>query len=160
MNNKNLKKAIDRYGKEYIVELTKQLILSDSKATGELINSLSYEVLETANGVLLNVKAAAYLKYVDGGRKAGEIPPPIAPIMKWVDARGISKTSSNKDISTKEIAFAISKSIGKNGIKATNILKKAQFNFLANKGALADLLSGAKNDVVDLISDTLKNILK
>lgn len=158
MDNRNLKKAMDKYGKEYIKELTKQLLLADKKATGKLVNTLSYEVLETTNGLVLNIKAAAYLKYVDGGRKAGSKPPPVTAIKKWVAAKRIKFTSGKKKLTQMETAFIVARSIGKKGIKPTNVLKKAQFNFMANKNALNELLSGAKSDLVDLIDQTIKNI--
>lgn len=158
MNNKQLKKSIEKYGKDYIKELVKQLLQADKKATGKLINSLDYEILETVNGVTFVIKGEAYLKYVDGGRKPNSTPPPMKQIKKWISARGIKFSSGKKKLTQTQTAFIVARSIGKKGIKPTNILKKAQLTFLANKKALNDLLSGAKNDLVDIISQAIKNI--
>ncbi len=46
---RNLKKQLEALGREYVAELTKQLISADKVATGQLISSLDYEVLDTVN---------------------------------------------------------------------------------------------------------------
>ncbi len=50
--------------------------------------------------------------YVEGGRSAGAMPPPITPILKWVQ-RHFSVTSKQEALG---LAFAIARTIGNEGI--------------------------------------------
>jgi hypothetical protein len=85
------------------------------------INSLDYEVLETINGLVLKIIADDYLQYVDQGRRPGKRPPQRA-ILKWVENKNITI----KKQTPSQTAFVIARSIGKKGIKPTNVLKKTQ----------------------------------
>lgn len=143
---RNLKAQLDALGREYVAELTQQLISTDKVSTGNLINSLDYEVLETVNGLVLKIIADDYLQYVDQGRRPGKRPPQKA-ILKWVENKGIKI----KKQTPSQTAFVIARSIGKKGIKPTNVLKKTQtaiFNniqTLVNKGISLDINEYLKN---------------
>jgi hypothetical protein len=143
---RNLKAQLEALGREYVSELTRQLLSEDKVATGQLINSLDYEVLDTVNGLVLKILADDYLTFVDKGRRPGKRPPQKV-IQKWVENRGIKiqkQTSS-------QTAFIIARSIGKKGIKPTNVLKKTQesiFNniqTLVSKGIQLDVNEYLKN---------------
>jgi hypothetical protein len=126
--------------------LARQLVSDDKVATGNLINSLDYEVLQVANGLILQILADDYLTFVDKGRKPGKRPPQKA-IQKWVENRGIKI----KGQSSKQTGFLIARSIGKKGIKPTNVIKKTQqalFNniqTLISKGIQLDINEYIKN---------------
>jgi hypothetical protein len=143
---RNLKKQLEALGREYVAELTRQLVNDDKVATGNLINSLDYEVLQVANGLILQILADDYLTFVDKGRKPGKRPPQKA-IQKWVENRGIKI----KGQSSKQTGFLIARSIGKKGIKPTNVIKKTQqalFNnvqTLISKGIQLDINEYIKN---------------
>lgn len=143
---RNLKGQLDALGREYVAELTQQLISADKVASGQLINSLDYEVLETVNGLVLKIIADDYLKFVDEGRRPGKRPPQKA-ILKWVEQRGIKI----KKQTSSQTAFVIARSIGKKGIKPTNVLKKTQqaifrnIQTLINKGIEIDIQEYIKN---------------
>ena len=142
----HLKGQLDALGREYIAELTSQLISADKVASGSLINSLSYEVLETVDGLILKIIADDYLQYVDQGRKPGKRPPQKA-IIKWIETRGIK---INKQ-STKQTAFVIARSIGLKGIKPTNVLKKTQQNIYKNIQTL--ISKGIEIDIQEYIKN-------
>jgi hypothetical protein len=143
---RNLKNQLDALGREYVAELTQQLISADKVASGQLINSLDYEVLETVNGLVLKIIADDYLKFVDEGRRPGKRPPQRA-ILKWIENRNIKI----KKQTPAQTAFIISRSIGKKGIKPTNVLKKTQqaiftnIQTLINKGIEIDIQEYIKN---------------
>ena len=143
---RNLKNQLDALGREYVAELTQQLISADKVASGQLINSLDYEVLETVNGLVLKIIADDYLKFVDEGRRPGKRPPQRA-ILKWIESRNIKI----KKQTPAQTAFIISRSIGKKGIKPTNVLKKTQqaifrnIQTLINKGIEIDIQEYIKN---------------
>ena len=67
----NLKKELESFGDEYIKELTIQLIQLDKVATGSLLRSLDYEIIEKVEGQFeVIIKALDYLKFIDEGRIA------------------------------------------------------------------------------------------
>lgn len=143
---RNLKGQLEALGREYVAELTQQLISADKVASGQLISSLDYEVLETVNGLVLKIIADDYLKFVDQGRRPGKRPPQKA-ILKWVENKNIKI----KKQTPSQTAFVIARSIGKKGIKPTNVLKKTQqaifknIQTLVNKGITLDINEYIKN---------------
>ncbi|MFN9371167.1 MAG: hypothetical protein ACK6D3_04700, partial [Planctomycetaceae bacterium] len=103
---RNLKKQLEALGREYVAELTKQLISADKVATGQLISSLDYEVLDTVNGLFLSIISEDYLINVDKGRRPGKRPPQKA-IQKWIEARNIKFKKQTPN----QTAFIIARSI-------------------------------------------------
>lgn len=133
-----LKEAMEALGKETVGQLVYELIRADKKASGDLINSVDYNVLETANGVVLEILANDYLTYVDKGRRPNRKMPPVKKIEEWIKQRGLQgRDKKGRFIKRKSFAFAIAKSIAKNGIKPTNVLKKTRQNLLKNVALIA-----------------------
>jgi hypothetical protein len=152
----NLKEALNIFGDEYITELTKQLIQLDKVATGKLLKSLDYEVIEKVKGQFeIIIKAQDYLKYIDEGRRPGS-PPPYKSILSWVEARRIKFTNKNGKgfLKNEQTAFIIRKSIGKKGIKKTNVLKKTLGNVLNLKSKI--IKDGVKLDLEQLVNSIMQ----
>ena len=99
--NENLKIALDELGVDFINELTNQLLAADKKATGQLISSLNYKVVDVLDNLLLTISAEPYLKFIDEGRKPGKMPPSQV-FFKWIDARGIVFKNNKGKIIKKE----------------------------------------------------------
>lgn len=148
---KELKKAVDKLGKEYILELSKQLIDADKKASGKLLRSLDYNVIEVLGNLMVRIKAESYLMVVDKGRRPGKMPP-VSPIKKWIDQRKIKP----KDMTTDQLAFVIASSIKKKGIKPTNVIQRSIDNILRNKTKI--LAEAASKDVMDQLNKILINM--
>ena len=122
-----LKKAMNKYGKALVLEIVQQLKDAGKEATGNLARSIDYELIEALDTISIGIKAENYLDYVDGGRRRGAKPPPQDAILKWLKVRNIkgrSKTNG-RFITQKSAAFLIARSIGKNGIKPTFVIKKS-----------------------------------
>ena len=156
ITNYYFKQALKEFGAEYIKELTKQLIIADKKATGELIASLNYKLVESTNEILLQIIATEYLKWVDSGRKPGKMPP-VQPIIKWAKVRNIQPTKG-KYKTIEQVGWAIAKSIEKKGIKPTNVLDKAKTNLFNNKSLMNKISRGGLLDLNDLINKTFGNL--
>jgi len=107
-----------------------------SIATSRLINSISSRFKSLKRGAEGIVKVnAAYGGYVEFGRKAGGFPP-IAPILTWIKKKGLATTfkinkkgrkvtdrrDASQEAEEKSMAFAIAKSIAKNGTHAQPFL--------------------------------------
>lgn len=151
--NEEMIKALNEIGREVVKELTNQLLSADKKATSNLINSLDYEVVDTIDGFFINLLASPYLKYVDEGRKPGKMPPP-SKLYNWIDAKSIRfKNKKGKLISKESTAFLIARSIGKKGIKPTNVIQKTINNIYSNK--LKILEQAAIEDINALIDKIL-----
>lgn len=132
-----LSKILDQYGEAIVTAIRDSIGLSGKVASGNLQNSVQYEV----NNEGLFIWANGYLKYVEDGRRANMPPPPIQAILDWIAMKGIiaegitsRKVTNNKtgktrvrrdqvDISQKRAAFAISRSIGQKGFPGTSIVR-------------------------------------
>lgn len=147
----NLKKQMDIIGREVIKELIDQLTHLDKRASGALINSLEYEVIEVLNDVYLNIYSLDYLDYLDKGRKPGKQPPSEA-LIPWVRVRGIKI----KNWSDEQSAFVIARSIGKKGIKPLNFKKKMVDNIINNKTKL--IAEGVTTDIQIALHKIIENI--
>jgi len=152
----NLKAALNIFGDEYITELTKQLIQLDKVATGKLLRSLDYKVVEKVEGQFeIIIKAQDYLKWVDEGRKPGT-PPPYKAILSWVESRRIRfvNKKGNGFLKNEQTAFIIRRSISKKGIKKTNVLKTTLGNVLNLKSKI--IKNGVKLDLEQLVNSIMQ----
>lgn len=123
----SIKEVMEKYGLALVEEIIQQLKTAGKEATGNLAKSIDYELIEALDLISINIKAADYFEYVDQGRRPNSTPPPSAPIIKWAKKKGLPKfkTAKGKPISDKARGFIIARSIGKKGIKPTNIVKKS-----------------------------------
>lgn len=152
LQNKELKKVMNQLGVALVKGLVKELIAADKRVTGNLVRSIDYELIEAADGFILELLAADYLEQVDQGRKPGKQPPTKA-LDKWIVRRGIAPRSKNgKFISRKSLKFLIARSIGENGIKGIFVVEKtineiySKKRELIKKAAIKDL-----NELIDKI---------
>lgn len=105
-------------------------------ASGRLLNSLYYNLKirynkPTIDFTVSNDEAGKYADIIELGRKPGAKMPPVKPIEDWIRIKRlklrnrqgefIKSTESN----IKSAAFAIAKSIGKNGIEGINYYAEA-----------------------------------
>lgn len=154
MDNQKLKDALELFGENLVKELVSNLIKADKKATGNLIKSIDYRLVETADGVILELLAADYLQAVDKGRRKGAKQPPTKSLDRWVIARGIAPRDKNgKFISRESLKFLIARSISKNGIKPTNVIRKSIDKIYSNKTEL--LKKAAAEDIEKMIDDII-----
>ncbi len=102
-------KVSEEYGAQVIAEAKTRLLGFGRRATGNLYNSLDYDVKETTKGVQLQFFAEDYLINVDQGRGAGKKQPPLDKIRDWCRIKNIPV----------EAAFPIARAIGRRGIPAT-----------------------------------------
>jgi hypothetical protein len=155
-DNKNLLDTLDKLGEDLVKTLVKNLLKADKKATGTLIKSVDYKLVEKANGIMIELLAADYLTNVDEGRKAGSKQPPLKSLDRWIIARKIApRDKKGKFIPRQSIKFLIARSIAKNGIKPTNVIKKTIDEVYSKKKALIE--KAAIEDINALIDKMLIN---
>jgi hypothetical protein len=155
-DNKNLLETLDKVGEDLVKTLVKNLLKADKKATGTLIRSVDYKLVEKANGIMIELLAADYLTNVDEGRKAGSKQPPLKSLDRWVIARKIApRDKKGKFISRQSVKFLIARSIAKNGIKPTNVIQKTIDEVYSKKKTLIE--KAAIEDINALIDKILIN---
>lgn len=149
----NLNKSLEILGVESIGFITKILAENDKQVTGNLIRSLDFKIVKGIDDLFLQIVAAPYFKFVDEGRKPGKMPP-IKPIQKWSERKGIK---FNK-MSNRQTAFVIARSIGKKGIRPLNITNKLIDNIIRNKQTI--IKNGAVKDIQEYINKTFITPIK
>ncbi len=102
--------ALNRRGNTFIVRIKQELRAAGKSATGSLIRDTRGSASISGTRVTFEAVAPEHYTFVDKGRRPGAKPPPIAPIRRWIKARGLDLN-----------AFAVAKSISKKGIKPTLI---------------------------------------
>jgi len=112
-------------GDEIKKNIIQEMRRTKSIATGNLLNSIQFNVKKTPEGALVSIESNEYIVYVDKGRKPGKYAPTKA-LEAWVRQKGIA-TDQKK---VKAIAFAINNKIKREGIKPRPILERAYSNGL------------------------------
>lgn len=157
--NDEIEAILDDFGTKVKEDL--QQSLRDNGVTyggqdSKLSNKISFEINQIGPAITFKLKMPEYGEAVDKGRGKGLTPPPIAPIEAWIKRRGIKPTPNevrNKKVKTlknkvvrkavkqidrakqiKSVAFAISRSIGKNGFEGNNF-----YSEVVNDGRLEKL---------------------
>lgn len=121
---KNTEKALEKFGKYLVKESRKNLTRKNKNNTKRLYDSLDYEVKVMPNSMSFDFLMEEYGEWVDKGRKAGKMPPQ-KEILKWVSQRRIQFRDNRGRFKTYEsTAWAITKSIKKRGIPATNFYSR------------------------------------
>jgi len=135
-------------------------------SSGELSKGLGFKIKVQPNRLETSFTSKeAYGSVVEEGRRAGATPPKIAPLEEWIRTKGIKvrKTFINSNgqkvsqfvertkANIKSAAIAISKSIGKNGIKEVPFMSRAmQKAFDALPKDLAEaIVEDMENTIID-----------
>jgi hypothetical protein len=115
MSNLITPQKMKEFGRDYVKILTRELLRAGKDASGQLIRSINYKIVEDAEIIRMVILAEKYLEFVDKGRKPGTYPP-IEPLLRWARVKGLPQG----------VAYAAQKNIFKFGIKPTNVLRRAQ----------------------------------
>jgi len=122
INSNKLKALLDRYGKEVVKEIQTTLIQNKKVATGSLVKSFKYQVVEKNNILDLKISTdSSYALIIDKGKKASNKQAPVEPFLKWIKAKGLSK-GAQRDLS---FAYALSKKVNKKSVKGLNFMAKS-----------------------------------
>lgn len=119
-NFKNTRAYIVKYGNEVENEIETRLTNNGKIASGDLYDSIRYEIKEDSKKFVITFKMADYGKYVDKGTKPSKYAnstgkgtgksPFIKSLMKWCEIKGLPK----------QAAFPIRRKIWETGQPATN----------------------------------------
>lgn len=151
--------VLNEYAQAWANAYKAELIAEGKRATGDLIRSVSGEVVieNDVYSAVLNV--AEYYKYVEWGRRKGGKMPPVSAILKWVQVKPViarPNTLTGLVPTQEQLAYAIAKSIQQNGIEPTYALREtnnATFNAFEQrlKDALTADLEGTAYTLVKAV---------
>ena len=131
-----MKLVLDRYGELMVANVVALLKAEDKVASGRLIKSFNYKIVEETGQLLLLIESSApYADAVDTGRRSGKQPPSSA-IEKWAKQKGLKGN-------TKSLSFLIARNIGRFGTRGVNfsgrVLNKLERNLISDLNNLKGL---------------------
>lgn len=122
----NTYEALDEWGEKILRAMEAILLKNGKRATGDLVQSLDYDIIFTNPGdATLIIEFADHGIYVHDGRRPGrkiagrpgyDNVPPVEAIMEWAKAKGLRLESTSD-------GWAIAVGIAKKGIKPVNFIK-------------------------------------
>lgn len=132
-------------GAQLVGDIKGDLASANKKASGKLIQSIRFKLVQTASIISAIFTAARHWEVVDKGRgpskKGGEPGKLKNSIKRWVQQKGIVFSGLTKD----QTVFLITRKIHREGFAGTNIFKDRTDEF-AKRVAL-QITQGAFKDV-------------
>ncbi len=105
----DVKQQFEKFGTSLISEIRDKIDSSGAKATGKSAASLREESTEDS----FTLYGSRSFKFIEVGRGKGKVPP-ISNIYDWLVSKGLFQDS---EVSTRSLAYAIAKKIGREGTK-------------------------------------------
>jgi len=109
---KKTSQALAVYARSIIKELNKNLDESNIHASGELSESIDFNLFSTPTKIGYDIVMADYWGAVDEGRKPGKAPPPNA-LKEWLSYGNVQDKIGYKEGSRKSVGIRVTK--GKDG---------------------------------------------
>ena len=136
INLSHVMATLEEYAQEVRNKYQDNLILDDRIASGELLNSVEYQIVQNGQVYEVQLRLQDYWKYVERGVKGekNSTSPYENPgwkafphILKWISVKPvIPRPNDNGDIPTpKQLAYLITRSLVKNGTEGSNDLEDA-----------------------------------
>ena len=143
----NVVQFLNDFGKELADKYKRNLVNDDAIDTSKLLNSIKYIFNNNNTSFEISMEMAEYWKYVENGRKSGKFPP-ISAIREWVKVKPVIPRPYNGKLPTEnQLAFLISRSIAKKGIRPRPI-----FN-----DSLDDVIRDFENGLEDAFTKDVEN---
>ena len=163
MNNEGINRILSNFGITLKKDLQKSLIKKGREKAAKygsvpndntnLGDSIRPEIIETESGLIFNLNIADYYKWVDGGRKPGNVSRAgRASIKQWIRQKGINPSEIIQKISgsktavpfakaQEQLSFLIARKIKREGYKANRF-----FSSVLEDGRLKDLEEDLKKE--------------
>ena len=117
--------VLGRYGAEFIEQYKINLTTSGRPASGDLIDSLSYEVVINSQTFAVDIHLKDYWKYIEDGTHPHW--PPVDAIRRWIEVKPvIPRPMDNGRLPTDDqLAFLIGRKISRVGTEGINDFERA-----------------------------------
>lgn len=154
-----LEARLQELGDQFVRELKREFEEQGHSATGTALNSFRADLTSEADNYKISIWGVDYAKYVNGGRRAGSLPP-VDAIEEWVKIRGIAQGDEARGV-----AWAIAKAIEKEGIptqgsyKFSNNGRRKGFIDQITKEQLDALLQQFRRALLDEQRESLINMV-
>ena len=123
--------------------------LGNKIASGKLQNSIS----AVSNRDSISISMEDYGQYVQSGRRRGAKGVPISALLDWIRERNIKP----RDMTERQLAFAIQRNIKKFGIRPSNWFDNA-IDKLFDDPKLLDLISDSVEEEFEKIIDSIEGL--
>lgn len=122
----NLERVLEEYAIEVRNKYQDSLIRNNRIATGDLLNTVEYEVVRDGSIYRVSLILEDYWYYVENGRNPGKWPP-RDEILDWIRIKPVLPTpDSYGNLPTPEsLAFLIQRKIGEEGTEGSHDLDNA-----------------------------------
>jgi len=132
--------VLERYGQEFIELYKRNLVASGRPASGDLINSLRYEVKMDRQAFAVDIHLKDYWKYIEDGTRPHW--PPVDAIRRWIEVKPIipRPMANGKLPTTNQLAYLIGRKISRVGTEGKDDFQRASdeiFNRMEMSIALA-----------------------
>lgn len=136
INLDNVMQVLEEYAQEVRNRYQDNLILHDRIASGDLLNSVEYQVIQDGQVYEVQLRLQDYWKYVEEGVRGDRNPssPYQNPgwkaypfILKWIDVKPVlPRPLENGKLPTpKQLAFLITRSIVEHGTEGSQDLEES-----------------------------------
>lgn len=148
----NLQAVLNDFGRDFMNLVADKIVEADGVATGEMLNTLDFEVRQAGSYFAVYLKHTDYFTYFDKGTRPHW--PPRSAIEKWVQDKPVLPypDKNGKLPTVEQLAFLISREISENGTEARDVFEKAKaelfpkyeqlINEAVEKDVMADFLAG------------------
>ncbi len=111
----NFRQGLEQFGQLWANNMKEIVQANGNNNTGQLVNSITYKIIETQNGKLrITPDMLLYGYALNSGAERGKgTPPPIKAIRFWIAKNRIKP---REGITAKQLPYAIQRGIGKNGV--------------------------------------------
>lgn len=122
----NLRNVLNEFGQAFVNLVADKIIESDGIATGNMLNTLDFDVRKEGGHFTVYLKHTDYFPYYDQGTPPHF--PPRAPIKKWIQDKPIypEEGSDGKLPTVEQLAFLIARKISRDGTEARNVFDAAK----------------------------------
>lgn len=125
INLENVMQTLQDYAQEVRNLYQDNLIRSDRVASGKLLNSVEYQVVQNGQAYLVQLRLEDYWRYIEEGTRPHF--PPMDKILEWIMVKPVlPRPNAEGDLPTpKQLAFLIARNISRHGTKGTHDLQSA-----------------------------------
>ena len=150
INLSNVLAVLEQYAQDVRNSYQDRLIQDDKVASGDLLNSVEYQVVQNGMVYEVQLRLQDYWKYVEYGTKPHF--PPVDKILEWIKVKPVLPRPNDKgDLPTpQQLAYAIATNISKHGTEGTEDLEET----------LLDINQRYKEKLVIALHQDMDNIMK
>ncbi len=156
--NDKIETALNNIGRYYVQELKRKIIEDDRVASGELLNSITPNVVRDT----LTITANKYLEAISEGKKStnkNPSPEMTSRVSKWMRFKGLKPKNSRSlsDTAYKKAAFAIARGINRSSWQGSGLIKKSFYAIEENiDSEIAEAFKSEIEEIINNINKTQK----